>query len=177
VAIPKCSPVAIPKCSPEGTDVADQDGACTLSSPGGPDSSLPSVTLLFSQDFSQFSTRHKPNDVTNKDDRKSFENNDVTDLTDKKQGRRKNIHSCPTRCLGLPRPGSGACSAAREPGIGLGIGSAPCWHRACADPPVKVPELRPNSPDEYSAPRPARVHASNGDERSLSFDRSNGSAI
>jgi hypothetical protein len=74
------------RASSEEADVTGQGEEDTSSSSGGWDSSVTSVTSLFSQGFSQFSIRHKPNDVTDKKDGKTFDINNVTDVTDKKGG-------------------------------------------------------------------------------------------
>ena len=72
--------------SSEGPDVTDRDGGYTPSPPQEGDLSVTSVTCLNSQDFSQFSIRHKPHDVTDEKSAKPLKNNDVTDATDKKGG-------------------------------------------------------------------------------------------
>jgi hypothetical protein len=94
--------------SPERADVTDREHP---SSPQADNLSVISVTSLNSHDFSQSFIRHKPNDVTDKEDEKTFENNDVMDVTDEKGD--AHTHNHPTKCLGLPRPESGAPYAAR----------------------------------------------------------------
>jgi|GEM_PF-268407 len=59
---------------------------CTSSSPEGENLSVTSVTDLFSREFSQFSVRHRANDVTDQRSGKPLNISDVTDVTDRSGG-------------------------------------------------------------------------------------------
>jgi hypothetical protein len=143
--------------SPERTDVKDP------LSPQADNLSVTSVTPLNSHDFSQFSIRHKPNDVTDKKDEKTFENNNVTDVTDKKGGSGERAHTQPPYEVLGPAPAGERCWHCDKGGgvqrIKYG-GEVNLWHQDCADesvaamadPPVKVPELPPDPLDKHGPP-------------------------
>jgi hypothetical protein len=71
-----------------------------------PSPSVTSVTDLFSQDFSQFSSVTGENEVTDKNDGKPFDNNEVTEVTDRKGG--------PGESAGVGANGQGARPASER---------------------------------------------------------------
>jgi Protein of unknown function (DUF3631) len=66
---------------------------CTPSPADPPILSVTSVTELFAQGFSRFSSVTSPLDVTDKNDEKAFDINDVTDVTDKNRGEARKTYS------------------------------------------------------------------------------------
>jgi hypothetical protein len=138
------------------------DRFCTSSSPPTPDSSVTSVTGLFSRGFSRFSTVTSPIDVTDKNDGKPFDNNDVTDVTDKNGGEGENAHARPSYEVLGSAPAGGRCTLCGKGGpvrIKYG-GHVNLWHTDCAarflaamaNPPVTVAEPPPDPLDEHGAP-------------------------
>ena len=150
--------------SPERMDETEGEHP---SSPQADNLSVTSVTSLNSHDFSQFFIRHKPDGVTDKKDEKTFENNDVTDVTDKKGVGAKGNAQPPYEVLG-PASAGERCTIC---GKGGGVkrikhgGEVDLWHEDCgrahlaamADPPFKLPDLGPDPLDEHGAPLAAHT--------------------
>jgi hypothetical protein len=87
------------------TDVFSRFYASDGASPPSP--SVTNVTDLFSKDFSQFSSVTGENEVTDRKDGKAFENNEVTEVTDRNRGpgEKKHVRTARSRSDDLPYDG------------------------------------------------------------------------
>lgn len=114
--------------------------------------------------------------MTHKEDQKTFENNDVTDVADKKGG---SAHTQPPYEVLGSAPAGERCTVC---GKGGGVkrithgGEVDLWHEDCgrghlaamADPPFKLPDLGPDPLDGHGAPPAAHTSPSAKREQRLS---------